>query len=1293
MKLKKARIFSAILAATMLFNTTGMTVLAESNSEGVVAELETETSAEETNEEPQPDAESAAETTVETAEVSAENVTETTAVTEEASTENVTETTTVAEEASTENRTESTSESEEQQTSELSETETTIVEETSTETTASSETDLGEGITAEQTEETTTTEEDLTIEEETTTEEETATEEETEELFPGLPDSYKLSARQVEDKLKLAEHADEIVALADNEGNTNAYAKGEVVYLADSREEAEAVAEAFGGELKSFGDGVAVIQLGEKRTVGQAVKAAASRSYNLPAVWPNYYYTLFEEYNDPALQEASEYYQWAHEYVGDLYAWNEGYKGAGVKIGIIDTGVHSTHEDLKDNVKQNLSMVSDGTAVTTDPDGHGTHVAGIAAAVGNNGKGGAGIAPDAQIYAYSVMDADGYMKDDYIIRAINRAVTDGVDVVNMSLGSGYYSGAEDKAINNAYEKGVAVFAAAGNEATNGYEYPASYDKVCSVAALNQDGTKAGFTNYGNKVDLAFPGVDIVSTYNSSDQSYASLQGTSMACPVAVGTAAVILSGSDKVSALKGKSGKAKVDALFSVMQKNVNKASSPQVGSGTTYLPKVFKLKGIEPDAVPVIPSIIDNNMTTFTEEMVEIPVTCNSRNVRLYYSTNGKKPAFKNGIVTNGTLLEDGKVFVGGAKQVTLNVIAVNHITGKASKVASKKYKFEPAPTKVTISAADSVNQVAAGKNLTLSAAVEPSYAKFGTGNKVEWSVVSGSGVTVKNGKVTVAKGTPAGECVIQAKAGKDKNGNDVTAEITLKILGTVKISKIKFGTSKYTMYTGDSQSVAGENNSNITIEGENVSVSDIAWSSSNKKVATVDANGNVTAHSPGKVTIKATANDGSKKAGKCTITVKQLATKIELNGPAKIAVGKSATIKATISPSNVSSKKLNWTVKPVDNASGTVTVSGNGKVSVKAGASGRFEVTAKEKDAPEERAQIASLQFDVTTNPITKIELPKTANLFSYSGFYDAPHSMQLKATITGGNEDNAKSVEYTSSAPGIVTVDEDGWIYARSNGKATITCTATDGSNQKAKCNVVVSVPMSRITIVPKNANEGIVSVGSTITLSAKVSNNFGKVANQKVKWSVVSGDEYITIDENNGTVKAVNCVITNDRFPSATVKAEAMDGSGVSAAYQVMIIPKVTKLNTNNSKQNVLLFQPSVEFEDGREILAPSYSVDISGGRDIGYQNDQYTGEFWLVPKWTTTGRTYEQIIASGGKVLSSEVQKVTVTVTLKDGSNKKKTEIVEYVATKDGYIVGVKAANSKDSKTVYTVTAQ
>ncbi len=618
------------------------------------------------------------------------------------------------------------------------------------------------------------------------------------------------------------------------------------------------------------------------------------------------------------------------------------------------------------------------------------------------------------------------------------------------------------------------------------------------------------------------------------------------------------------------------------------------------------------------------------------------------------------------------------------MNVIAVNRITGKASKVASKKYKFEPAPREVIISSADSVNQIAAGKNLALTATVVPSYAKFGTGNKVEWSVVSGNGVTVKNGKVAVAKGTPAGECVIQAKAG------EVTSKVTIKILDAVKITKVKFGTSKFTICTDDSVNLAGENNSNITVEGG--SITDVVWSSNNKNVATVDSNGNVTAWRPGKATIKATANDGSKKAASCTVTVRQLADKIVLNGPDKIAVGKSATIKATISPSNVSSKKLLWDVKPVGSASGTVTVSTSGKVSVKAGASGKFEVTATEKDVPEEKAKTASIQFEVTPNPITKIELPKTASLFSTSGYYDAPSYMKLETKVTGGD---SKSVEYTSSAPGVVSVDSEGWIYARANGKATITCAATDGSNKKAKCNVVVSVPMSRVTIVPKNANEGIVSVGSKITLSAKVSNNFGKAANQKVKWRVMEGSSqnYIKVNENTGVVEGIaSDALTTGQLPRAYVIAEAQDGSGVGAVYGVYVLPKVTKFSANQI--DVVDFQPYVEYEgDGRLRPALSYNVEISGGKDIGYQNNPDTGTFWLVPKWTTTNRTSADIIAAGGMVLPNEVQKVKVTVTLKDGSNKKQTVNVEYVATKDGKIYGVKSHNTKDSKTVYSLDVQ
>ena len=719
-----------------------------------------------------------------------------------------------------------------------------------------------------------------------------------------------------------------------------------------------------------------------------------------------------------------------------------------------------------------------------------------------------------------------------------------------------------------------------------------------------------------------------------------------------------------------------MDALFSVMQKNVIKASSPQVGSGTTYLPKVFNIKVQAADAVPATPEIVDNNTTTFTEEWVEIPVTCSARNVQLFYSINGKKPAYKNGIVTNGQLLSGGKAVVGGAKQVTLNVIAVNRITGKASKVASKKYKFEPAPREVIISSADSVNQVAAGKNLALTATVVPSYAKFGTGNKVEWSVVSGNGVTVKNGKVAVAKGTSAGECVIQAKAG------DKTANVTIKILDAVKITKVSFGTKKYTIYTNDTKplNLAGENDSNITVEGG--SKADVVWSSNNKNVATVDSNGNVTALKPGKATIKATANDGSKKAASCTITVKQLATKIRLSGPEKIAVGKSATVKATISPSNVSSKKLLWDVKPVGSASGTVTVSASGKVSVKAGASGKFEVTATEKDVPEDKTpQTDSIQFEVTTNPITNIKMPKTANLFTISGKYDAPSSMDMRKemVVTGGD---VESVEYTSSAPGVAYVTSEGMVYAQSSGKATITCTATDGSNKKAKCNVVVSVPMSRVTIVPKNGNEGIVSVGSKITLSAKVSNNFGKAANQKVKWDVVSGSDYITIDQKG--VVTGKSVEGPGKISQAIVKAEAMDGSKTKAIYSVYILPKITMFELIQIDEDGMAFIPYITV-DGGSGDAPSYNVDITGGKGVGYQpitvvvGERKHSAFQLVPGPTTEHKLSDYPIEGGKYIVpASDISKPKITVTLKDGSNKKVVrQCKEYVVTADGYMLTLK----------------
>lgn len=1311
MKFQKSKIVSAILVMSLLLNTTEMSVLAESNNSETkrnaeILTIDTIESEEECSEhevesnffeetitettetamtdiqEVTTESDSSEETPTETVTTNIEETTAESDSTEESSTKSDSTEETITEIVSTEETTTEIDSTEEFTSETVSDEE--EMTETATESVATDEpteetvpSEIETETATETTEEVTT--EELTTEELTTEEltEETTTELTTDVLFPGLPENYSLSSRQLKDKSILATYADDIFELEEESDFSEVYVKGEVVYLTDSEEDALAVAEGFGGTLESFGDGVAVIRLSEGRTVGQAVRAAASKSYHLPAVWPNYYYQLFEEYNDPALKESSENYQWAHEYVGDRYAWEKGYKGNGVKIGIIDTGVHSTHEDLRENVTQNLTMVPEGgAATTTDPDGHGTHVAGIAAAVGNNGKGGAGIAPDAQIYAYSVMDSDGHMLDEYILRAINRAVDDGVEVINMSLGSGYYNGNEESVIEKAYQNGVAIFAAAGNEATNGYEFPASYDNVCSIAAIMQDGSKAGFTNYGDKIDLAFPGVEIYSTINDSNQAYDFLQGTSMACPVAAGTAAVILSASDEIDALKGKRGAEKVDALFSVMKKNVVKSSSPKIGAGTTYLPNVLGIKIAAIDEAPQVPVIKNiGSTTTFTKEWEDISIECNSPNTEIYYSINGKKPTFKNGIVTNGEPLTEGKAHVGGAKQVTLSVIAVNHITGKASKVVSQKFYFEPEPSSVIITAADSVDKIAKGKSLTLSAVVEPSYAKFENG-KVSWEVVNNySGVKVNsNGKVTVDKNAPEGECTIRAKAGS------VQDEFTLTILDSVKMKKVAFSTKKFTVYTGDLINILKkeDGSSNLTVDGGEIT--DIVWSSNNKKVAVVDTNGTVTALAPGKAVIKATANDGSKKAASCTITVKQLAENITLKGPEKIAAGKSAVIQASILPANVSSKKLDWTVNSVGGASGTVTVNASGKVSVKKGASGKFEVVATEKGVPEGREpKTASIQFEAVTTPITKIEIPKTVNLFTVSGNYNAPRQFQLSPEVEGGD---GKALQFASSAPGIASVDSSGLIVAHSSGKATITCSATDGSNKKAKCNVVVSVPMSRIAIVPKNGNEGIVSVGSKITLSAKISNNFGKAANQKVKWSIMpGGEQYAEIDENKGIVKGTASVIVSNYYPQIYVKAEAVDGSGASAVYPVVVIPKVNKLNlefggfTNQIDSKGIYYFLSMSLKDYQgQSSVPSYNVEISGGKGIGYHSIK--GGFILVPTKPTTNKTYSQLVVSENRVrcMASDIQSVTVTVTLKDGSNKKAVDKLNLIYTKDEKII-------------------
>jgi serine protease len=239
-----------------------------------------------------------------------------------------------------------------------------------------------------------------------------------------------------------------------------------------------------------------------------------------------------------------------------LAAWNQGYTGTGQTIAIVDTGVDLTHNGLSAHVTAGRDFIVDpnpnsGTAlVTGDLNGHGTHVAGIAA--DNDTSGGLGGAPTARILAVRVLDPSGSGSDQTVANGVIWAATHGATVINLSLGGAGCDAVLQQAAATAESDGATVVAAAGNSASNGLFSPAAdTNEVLAVAATDQGGNLASFSNFGGYVAIAAPGVNILSTCTwlqgqpcvggttLSNTAYGTLQGTSMATPFVSAAVALI----------------------------------------------------------------------------------------------------------------------------------------------------------------------------------------------------------------------------------------------------------------------------------------------------------------------------------------------------------------------------------------------------------------------------------------------------------------------------------------------------------------------------------------------------------------------------------------------------------------------------------------------------------------------------------------------------------------------------------------------------------------------------------
>lgn len=207
-----------------------------------------------------------------------------------------------------------------------------------------------------------------------------------------------------------------------------------------------------------------------------------------------------------------------------------------IKVGIIDTGIDTSHPDLAANVKGGVSCVS-YTPRYVDDNGHGTHVAGIVAAVDNN-IGVVGVAPAADLYAIKVLDrrGSGYLSD--VIEGLDWAVANHMQVVNMSLGASAYNLAFALAVQKTAAASVVEVCAAGNSGPGAVDYPGAFPEAIAVAAVDSNDAVASWSSRGPEVAVAAPGVSVYSTYKGG--TYSTLSGTSMASPHVAGTAALML---------------------------------------------------------------------------------------------------------------------------------------------------------------------------------------------------------------------------------------------------------------------------------------------------------------------------------------------------------------------------------------------------------------------------------------------------------------------------------------------------------------------------------------------------------------------------------------------------------------------------------------------------------------------------------------------------------------------------------------------------------------------------------
>ena len=1052
----------------------------------------------------------------------------------------------------------------------------------------------------------------------------------------GMPEGYALSEREAEIKADMINH-DVLVELKNAVAGVD-YVEDQVYCVAETEEYAQQIAEAYGIELVEYNYQVAIFSTKDSvMEVPELVEISADPDLELPPLSPNYlayenkqdpveyaqinsidynakknetlgWEEVIQKYipnRDPYLYPDNASYQWWHDMMDTYPAWGA-YRGvdfsdSGISVAIIGSGIDVTHEELQGHT--NVVNISSGT------DRQGTQVAGIIGATANNGKGGAGVAPGVQLIGYNTdMSSTG------MVQALNDAVANGRRIVCISDRRGGYNPTEFSAINAAYEAGVTMLAPAGDESANNTNYPAQYDHVIAVGAVQQDGKRASFSTYGKGiVDVYAPGVEM------SDLSIAKAQGSSMACAAAAGACALYMSIMGPVDP----------DRMSTVLTNNTVKCSSNDAGAGIVNIARMLEAETTAPiirlykndgTLIKEIDSGKSGDVTTDTDAYLQIiPITTGNeenkeKDNQIFFSLTGRAPAFdKYGYAEGGTFLtNDGKVSVLGfynqsndkkEEKMIVKACCVSGM-GVTSKVTTISVIIRPIRFKGIHLSNIPKGSLAEGASWQLYAYLDRPGIMSHQIEKCKWEITSGNEIaTISSKGLVKAKKGKSGEVAVRCsytEAGVTKE-----ATTTLTIADRAQVKSFKVSDSKVKLsFKRSSDKLGLETSKIITVsdiintKNEDITASDdvyFYWETSNYPVVRVDYSGNgkeatLVAKQKGTATITCKVCDGSNKKIKIKVRVISLVDNIYIYGQSCIAAGSSAKYKATVvgvidyamdveyKPDD---KRIIWSISQtsggeevnelpgvkIDPKSGKVTVTaknidsfyvvatandGGGAVTTE-----RIRITDKKTGSivlkPEEDDSLCRIQCD-KKGSLKKVQL-YTVDVQATTGIYE--DALKVKAVV-----DTDTPVKWKSSNEKVAGIGSSGdtvWISAYGAGTSRITCTADDGSGRKASFIVKVIVPVSNlmlsnetlITQFNKSSNEPYSRLGVGNTTKTKVT--VGDTYGKPAKVKVTWDYELVEAKWDGASSSYIVGALTDDELAKAKA-AKLYSGSNGKLSFR-------------------------------------------------------------------------------------------------------------------------------------------